>query len=411
MSNAQVIAATTATLRQLLVTGVPQRDAAIANVAVSTVPLDRVGADMTRPVLNLFLYQATLNGAWRNRAAAQARPGEGPLPPLALDLHYLLTAYGQVDVQQGDFSHRVLGAAASVLHDHPVLGADEIVGALSLKPALRQVERVRIAPLPMTLEEMSKLWTTFQTNYRVSVAYEVSVVLIESDRPAAAPLPVLKRGQADRGPAAVASPNPSLSQAIPPNRQAAVRPGQLLTLEGRHLSADGLSVRVAGPLLGSPVSLTPESGRTEDRLAVRLPPLTAPNAMTTWAPGFYTAAATVQRPGLPSLSSNAVPFALAPDIALSQTTPPAGPVTITISCSPRIRDGQHVALLFGETTVEEKQRTQPADPTQPTASTFDLTGQAGESRLVRLRVDGVDSIPVLASDPQTFDPQQTVAFQ
>ncbi len=411
MSNAQVIAATTASLRQLLLDGIPLRDPAIPNVAVSTVPLDRVGADMTRPALNLFLYQTALNAAFRNRAPAQARPGESPLPPLALDLHYLLTAYGQVDVQQGDFAQRVLGAAASVLHDHPVLGTDEITGALAQNPALRQVERVRIAALPMTLEEMSKLWTTFQTNYRVSMAYEVSVVLIESDRATTTPLPVLRRGDQDRGPVAVASPNPSLAGALPPNGQMAVRLGELLTLEGRYLDADGLSVRIAGPLLPAPVMLPAERGRTDDLLKVKLPDVAAPGVMATWAPGFYSVSVITQRPGMHALSSNAIPFAVAPSITLSGTTPPAGTFALTVSCSPRIRDEQQVTLIFGDQAVSENARTQPADAGAPTRCDFDVTGQAGDSRVVRLRVDGVDSIPVAAGDSQTFDPQQTVVFQ
>jgi hypothetical protein len=169
VSNAQVIAATTATLRLLLLAGIPARDDAIAQVDVTTVPPDRVERRiLERPTLNLFLYHTVLNAAWRNRDAAHARPGEAPLPPLALNLHYLLTAYGQVDVDQGDLSHRVLGAAVSVLHDHPVFGSDELVAALPQHKALPQVERLRISPLATSIEEMSKLWTIFQTNYRLS---------------------------------------------------------------------------------------------------------------------------------------------------------------------------------------------------------------------------------------------------
>jgi hypothetical protein len=41
---------------------------------------------------------------------------------------------------------------------------------------------VRVTLQPLSLEEMSRLWSTFQTQYRLSVAYEVSVVLIDSAR-------------------------------------------------------------------------------------------------------------------------------------------------------------------------------------------------------------------------------------
>ena len=61
-----------------------------------------------------------------------------------------------------------------VLHDHPLLGAEEINGALPESDLDQQVERVRITPQPMSVEEMSKLWTTFQTQYRMSAAYQAS---------------------------------------------------------------------------------------------------------------------------------------------------------------------------------------------------------------------------------------------
>ena len=410
MSNPQVIAAATATLRLLLSKGIPKRDAAITSLEVTTLPLDRVGADMTKPALNLFLYQTSLNAAWSNRDATRARPGEAPLPPAALNLHYLLTSYGPVDVRSGDFSHRVLGAAVSVLHDHPVLSTDAIVGALSSHPALRQVERMRISPLAMTIEEMSKLWTVFQTNYRLSAAYEVSVALIESERPVGTPLPVLRRGRRDRGAIVLASPLATLTRAVPPRGQAAVRLGETLGIEGQQLDQGALKIRVASPLLSAPKILDPLPGGREDRIEVVLPHLDAASVMSDWAPGFYTAAVVQPQEDLHDLVSNAVPFAIAPTIKLSTTTPPAGPSTLTLSVSPRLRPAQGAVLLMGRHTVREKSRTQPNDATQPTACDFEIRGVAAEEAVVRLRADGVDSVPI-GADPLVFDPQQTLVFQ
>jgi hypothetical protein len=411
MSNAQVIAATTATLRRLLLDGIPVRDAAIPEVTVTTLPPDKVGADLTKPWLNLFLYQTAVNAAFRNRDASQARPGEHPRPPLALDLQYMLTAYGQVTPDDGDFSHRVLGAAVSVLHDHPVLGPAELVGALVTDPVEPPVERLRIRPIPTTLEEMSKLWTTFQTNYRLSAVYEVSVVLIESDLASPSALPVLRRGPDDRGVTATAAAAPLLVRAAAPNRQPAVRLGETLTLEGRRLRADGLRIRVQGAQLAAPVLLVPEPAGADDKIAVRLPDAAAPGAMADWAPGFYTAQAVVRPAGLPEITSNAVPFALAPVIALSTTAAPAGPLALTVSCTPRLRQGQTALLVVGDRTLVERQRTDPNDPAQPTQSVFDVTGVAGQRLLVRLRADGVDSVPIDPADPLRFDPAQTLTFQ
>jgi hypothetical protein len=224
MSNTLAIAAATATLRNLLLSHVTQLDANLADLEVTTQPLDLARKGVSNAQLNLYLYQTVLNGAWRNQAMPrQVRPGESAAPPLALNLHYLITAYGRGEADDEAISHRVLGGAMSVLHDHPQLERGEIAIALPNNDLGDQFERVKITPLPISIEELSKLWTVFQTNYRVSAAYEVTVILIDSHTPVKAALPVLKRGEEDRGPAASASLPPLLRSVKPPRSQAAAR--------------------------------------------------------------------------------------------------------------------------------------------------------------------------------------------
>ena len=189
MSNPLAIAAVTATLRNLLTQGVTT-DPDLADATVTTQPPDKArDGNNNANQLNLFLYQTMLNAAWRNMdMPRQVKPGETGQPPLALDLHYLITAYGRNN--DDVFSHHLLGRAMRILHDHPLLGEAEIKAALPDNDLHEQVERVRITPQPLSLEEMSKLWTTFQTQYRISVAYEVGVILVDSSRDASAPLPV-----------------------------------------------------------------------------------------------------------------------------------------------------------------------------------------------------------------------------
>ena len=58
-----------------------------------------------------------------------------------------------------------------------------------------QVDLVRFTPLPLSLEELSKLWSTFfQAPYRLSVTYQASVVLLDGDLTPQPALPVLTRG-------------------------------------------------------------------------------------------------------------------------------------------------------------------------------------------------------------------------
>ena len=47
----------------------------------------------------------------------------------------------------------------------------------------------------MNSEEMSRLWSALQAHYRPTAAFQVSVVLIQPQRPATSPLPVLTRGR------------------------------------------------------------------------------------------------------------------------------------------------------------------------------------------------------------------------
>src|SRR5215813_1058101 len=112
--------------------------------------------------------------------------------PLALDLHYVLTAYGKADFQ----AEILLGYAMHLLHERPVLDRAAIRRALNpspldvsmLPPAFQaltasdladQVELIKITPATMSSDDMSKLWAAIQSHYRPSSAYQVSVVLIE----------------------------------------------------------------------------------------------------------------------------------------------------------------------------------------------------------------------------------------
>jgi len=109
MSNALSIVAVTAALRNLLQREIIQ-DSDLADTQVTTLPLDRARGNNEFNQLNLFLYQTGINAAWRNMPIpTQVKGGESGFPPLALELNYLITAYGQTNNEI--FSHRLLGRA------------------------------------------------------------------------------------------------------------------------------------------------------------------------------------------------------------------------------------------------------------------------------------------------------------
>ena len=235
MSNSLAVATVTSALLQLLNQAVK---AFPGGARVTVRPPDK--ARLTPPVnqLNVFLYHTTLDPAWRNQDMPTIRPGETGFPPLPLVLHYVITAYGEGD-EDDIKAHQLLGRAMSVLHDHPILGPDEFTDLVTGTDLQDQLERVRVTAQVLTVDDMYKLWTAFQTQYRISAAYEVSVVLIDSTQPNRTPLPVLTRGANDSGPvaqAAIEPPFPTLEAITLPDTQLVALIGDRLTLTGHHLT-------------------------------------------------------------------------------------------------------------------------------------------------------------------------------
>lgn len=418
MSNALAIAGVTAVLKDLLNNGLIDHNVTGAvggNVTVTALPPDRVFAAGTQEgnQLNLFLHQVTPNPGWRN-AGLPSRDERGERltnPPLALDLHYLLTAYGAEDLH----AEILLGYAMQLLHDTPVLSRQAIRTALIpspvngtiLPPALQalsasdlaeQVEQIKIIPAALNSEEMSKLWSALQARYRPTAAYQVSVVLIESQKPAKASLPVLTRGpvdpvtQREQGVSVqgdLISPFPTILSVTAPNRQPSVQLGETLTIEGRHLDGTNATVRVTNPRLPNALDLAPLEGRTATRLQV-----TIPNEPAQWPAGLYALAVVLQRPGETfQRTTNELFFTLAPTVTtplpLSIVRDANGDATIALTVRPEVRPAQRAALILGDREIPAQPH-----PSQTDRLSFVVKKAKPETFFIRLRVDGVDSLLV-----------------
>ncbi|HEX6924290.1 MAG TPA: DUF4255 domain-containing protein [Longimicrobiaceae bacterium] len=432
MSNALAIAAVTRTLRNLLnnvaatdFSSLPTDTRPTAEIQITTLPLDRVrngDGDNSRNQINLFLYHAEPSAAYRNMDLPQrVRPGETGQPALALNLYYMLTAYGQGDSEL--IAHVLLGTAMRILHDHPVLSRAEIRSALPQAELDTQFENLRITPQPVSLDEVSKLWTGFQSEYRLSAAYQVSVVLIESTRSSISPLPVLRRGADDRGPVAIAAPGPTLLEVRDifdptlPSRPALGKPaaelGDTLVLTGTSFGSDPLTARFRHARLDEPREVIPAE-RTDTEVSVTLPAASDPGVPAAWPAGVYTVELVVSRPDVPSWTTNRLPFALGPTIdSIAPTSQPVGaqPFDLTLTCRPQVLPEQRAALLLAGREILPSSVTTPADPDAATTLVFSVSGIAEGTHVVRLRVDGADSIPIdfTAALPQ-FDAAQTLTI-
>lgn len=213
MSSPLAIASVTRVLKDLLNNRMIDHNVSdtLGNIKVTSLPPDFIDTGSGTEVcqLNLFMYMVTPNQGWRNHGLPSHNSHGDRIsnPPLALDLHYLLTAYGSDELH-----HEILlGYGMQLFHEVPVLTKDSIRTALApttvvtpgtLPPELQnlstsgladQVEQIKITPESLNTEELSRLWTAFGAKYRPNAAYRATVVLIESTKSVKSALPVRER--------------------------------------------------------------------------------------------------------------------------------------------------------------------------------------------------------------------------
>jgi hypothetical protein len=361
VSTALAIAATTKVLTQILDNRIQAANlSGILETAVTTaVPPDRVVVgDGELPHLNVFLYEVTYNQGWRQAGlpSMDTRGNTIGRPPLAIDLHYLVSAYGEIDFQ-GEI---LLGLGMQALHETPVPARDQIRAVFEPPPPpdtlphrilielataglADQVELVKITPEPLNNEELSKLWTAFQAKYRSSAGYCVSLVLIQTEGSFRSALPVLSRNVY-----ALAVQQPVIElveeQMLPFSAGAAIH------LRGQNLLSPDAVVRFGSGQEQVPDKLLSTGGR----LTVPLPVLNAGlNSVQ-----IVRKLVMGTPPPRPLVESNVAAFVLQPVIKKSGGPPvdditfnPATlttPPSITVKVDPPIQSTQKVTLLLDQ---------------------------------------------------------------
>jgi hypothetical protein len=200
VSNHLAIATVSAVLRSLLHEALTKAALGL-NFDVATGRPEVPPQTSGQAKVTIFLFQATPNAAWRNADLPTRRPDGAAVqrPQAAIDLHYLISFAGDESRQEPE---RLLGVVLPILHAQPVLSRKmlrDIIAKpenshLSASDLADQVELVRLVPLAMTIDELSKLWSVFfQIPYRLSVVWQASVVLLDVDVTMQRALPVLSR--------------------------------------------------------------------------------------------------------------------------------------------------------------------------------------------------------------------------
>ena len=421
MSTALAIAATTRVLGDLIVQNINNADVSsvLGNPPFLTTraPDQLESGTEELAQLSLFLYHVTYNQGWRE-VGLPSRNSAGvqiDRPPLALDLHYLLVAYGDSDY----IPQMLLGLGMQALHETPFLTKDEISsvfsGALSqVDSALAtaeladQVETIKVTPEPLTTEDLSKLWTAFGGKFRPSAGYEATVVLIESTASFQTALPVRQRPQ----PLVMQFNEPTVTSVTPQFLPWAATP-PTLTLTGTNLTGPGTVVVFANN--PNPPQTPQPTGTSTTQVTVTVP--TLPAGVNTLQVVQQMA---VGAPPLKNiLESNAALFYLEPVIRPGPTppdslitvepadtthTPPLTPIMVTLD--PALNSTQQVQLLlnqFDPPGASALAFTFDADPAQISGNTvtFSTFGVPSGTYLVRVRVDGATS----ELQPDPADPQ------
>lgn len=390
MSNFLAIATVSAVLQRLLT---PVARAAVTGAEVW---VDRSDVKRQKDGINIYFYRHAIDSVSRNEDLP-ARRGDGTLanrPKVAASLHYLLTFHGKDDAL---VPQRLLGATLAALHTRPLITAALIEAVtdesqqpsgahryLAFNDLLEADELVRVSPDPMSLDELSKLWSVFfQSPYQLSATYVASAVLLEETLETPLPAPPVTRPQLTVR--AMLKPT-ILSARNAADPRAPLLAGSVLRIEGSGLRGDRTRVRVG------PAEIAPDASRltastvevdvTAASLRAGLQPVTVAHRWLVGDPAQPRGGET----------SNAVGILVAPTIAVAVA---AGQIRVTSDLSLGTRQRMSVSLLHrtsGE-TVRVIDVPEPAEDTttvavpRPSASPELPAGQYG----VVLTVDGAPS--------------------
>ncbi len=353
--------------------------------------------------VHLFLYRVTENIALKNQEIyGTGHPGSYGHPPLSLNLHYILTTYGST--ADGNYlnetrSHYLLGSAMRVLHDIPVINESLLTvrapaGQQILHQSLRgEFERVKIGLSPISLEDLSKVWTALTLPYRLSAAYDVSVVQIEGQRRRHFPKLVGEPPLAGPRVHGITLPGPHIDEvriikAGDPDAKEWTQPyarlGDTLVVKGTSLAGDGVRV-----LLGSVDATDQITDLTSSRID-----LTVPDDVALQPGACPIRVARDLRIGDPpewrrGFKSNATVFVLVPRV---ESVSLVG-TTLTIQGTRLFHEDAECLTLIGNKTVSSAAYTGAA----ATEIEIDLpTGIESGEHDVRVLVDGIENL-----EPQT----------
>jgi hypothetical protein len=320
--------------------------------SVSVMPPDVVLGTGEEPVrLNMFMYYSSIDPAFRNSClpAYDSKGNRLTNPPLALDLHYLMSAYGP-----GEFDSEILlGWAMQQFQETPIFSRAAIqnwlsaaadspspsveVKAIALTTLPFQLESIKITPAALTNDEISQLWMAFSTHYRATTAYRVSVVLIAETQPLKSNLPVQQRTLK-----VLPLQSPSITSVTPPMAPV----GTVITLSGANFIGDMASDTAISFNGGTPF--------LPDAVAAQSIQVTVPASLQAGVVTITVATrVSFGVPGDPHVgfSSNTMPLVVQPVITTAAPISVAAGGTLTLALNPSVGQYQAATVYLGDFAI------------------------------------------------------------
>ena len=147
--------------------------------------------------IGIFLYHIAEDPHYKNAAPVSSDLPPIRFTPMGLNLYYQLHTHSPTDGDPGVFREQLLmGLAMKALHDFPVIDDSTEIGGLPVFPADLQGtdNRLRITLQPIPPNEATSYWTAGKQPLGLATYYQVSVILLEPDKPIRRSGRVLKYG-------------------------------------------------------------------------------------------------------------------------------------------------------------------------------------------------------------------------
>lgn len=380
MSNFLAISTVTATINHLL----EEIQTDIPGVKIHNKPPDVINSEPSANKLNLFLYHISYNAAL-NSEFLPTRNSSGDLissPKIAINLHYLLTAYG---TDNDDLlSQQILGSAIRIINENPILTKDIISDAIKsqekvqFSDLLNDIQTIKLVPEILSVEELTKVWSSFfQTNYRLSMTFQASVLLLDTKKKPKPTIPVKER-------LVYVKPikQPVITKIEPQNFE--YNSTAKIQILGKNLQGEKTFVliddRQVEPL---------ESDITNDKISIKIPEgLTAGIKKIKISHPLMLGSVPTEHRG--ANESNLGAFILSPKITKITPEEISRGNNLTVNFEPPIKPKQQALLLVGDQTFVIEKHQKENVPISSASVKISDEFPVG-TYLLRLRVDGAES--------------------